>query len=122
MKLKGLLNMAKKSTGSVQSFYPEFCRERVIQALSQGLDTLQEQLPCLLVVLLGSYARGKFTAASDVDLLVVYRGEENGQVYAMEKRVSNIPRLEPQVYKEDDCRKMKNTLNKMIRGGALIHP
>jgi len=40
------------------------------------LDELKERLYLLLVVLFGSYAKGNYTVASDVDLLVVYDGEK----------------------------------------------
>ena len=113
--------MPRKSTSSVQIFYPGFSREEVIQTLRQKLDDLQKQLPCLLVVLFGSYARGNYTVASDVDLLVVYKGEENEQAYATVKRALSIPRLEPHVYTEDDYRTMKDTIQKMITDGVVIY-
>jgi hypothetical protein len=106
----------------VRIFYPEFSREEVIQSLKQKLADLQKQLPCLLVVLFGSYARGNFTVASDVDLLVVYQGGENERAYAAVKQVFGIPRLEPHVYAEDGYRTVKDTLHEMIRDGVVIYP
>jgi len=114
--------MPRKSTGSVQIFYPEFSREEIIQTLRQRLDDLQKQLPCLLVVLFGSYARGNYTVASDVDLLVIYRGEENDQAYATVKQALRIPHLEPHVYTEEEYRTTKDTINKMITDGVVIYP
>lgn len=114
--------MPIKSTSSVQIFYPEFSREEVIQTLRQGLANLLKQLPCLQVVLFGSYARGNHTVASDVDLLVVYRGEENQQAYAMVKRLFPVPRLEPHVYAEDEYRIMQDTIQKMVVDGVVIYP
>lgn len=113
--------MPKRSTSSVQIFYPGFSREEVIQTLRQRLNDLQKQLPCLLVVLFGSYARGNYTVASDVDLLVIYQGEENDQAYATVKQVLHIPRLEPHVYPENDYRTMKDVIQKMIRDGVVIY-
>jgi len=113
--------MLKKSTSSVQIFYPLLSREEVILSLRQKLDALQKQLPCLLVVLFGSYARGNYTVASDVDLLVVYQGKENDQAYATIKKALNIPHLEPHVYAEDDYRTMQDTIQKMITGGVVIY-
>ena len=114
--------MPRKSTGSVQIFYPEFSREEVIQSLKQKLADLQKQLPCLLLVLFGSYARGNYTVTSDVDLLVVYHGEENEQAYATVKQVFGISRLEPHVYTEEEYRRMKDTIQKMISDGVVIYP
>ncbi len=113
--------MPKKSISSVRVFYPKFSREEVIQELSKGLGELEKRLPCTLVVMFGSYAEGNYTVASDVDLLVVYRGEENDQAYATVKRVFRIPRLEPHVYSESDYRQMKDTIQKMIRDGVVIY-
>jgi len=113
--------MPKKSTSSVRIFYPGFSREELIQTLRQKLADLQKQLPCLLVVLFGSYARGNYTVASDVDLLVVYQGEENDQAFATVKSTLSIPHLEPHVYAENDYRTMKDTIQKMITGGVVIY-
>jgi len=113
--------MPKKSTSSVQIFYPGFNRDEVIQSLRHKLDDLQKQLPCLLVVLFGSYARGNYTVASDVDLMVVYQGEENDQAYATVKQALSIPHLEPHVYAENDYLTMKDTIQKMITGGVVIY-
>jgi len=113
--------MPKKSTSSVRVFYPKFSREEVIQELRKSLGELEKRLPCTLVVLFGSYAGGNYTAASDVDLLVVYQGEENDQAYATVKGVFRIPRLEPHVYSEIDYLQMKDVVQKMIRDGVVIY-
>jgi len=115
------LNTPKKSSGSVQIFYPRFDKEEIIQAISRGLKKIWEELPLLLVVLFGSYARGNYTVASDVDLLVVYRGEERGDAYSIIKRAIDIPLLEPHVYSEREYRAMKETIRNMVRDGILLH-
>ena len=113
--------MPKKSTSSVRVFYPKFSREEVIQELRKSLGELEKRLPCTLVVLFGSYAGGNYTAASDVDLLVVYQGEENDHAYATVKGVFRIPRLEPHVYSEHEYNEMKTQIKKMISGGIIIY-
>ena len=113
--------MLKKSSSSVQIFYPRFDKEEIIQAISRGLKKIWEELPLLLVVLFGSYARGNYTVASDVDLLVVYRGEERGDAYSIIKRAIDIPLLEPHVYSEREYKAMKETIRNMIRDGILLH-
>lgn len=115
------MNTPKKSSGSVQIFYPRFDKEEIIQAISRGLKKIWEELPLLLVVLFGSYARGNYTVASDVDLLVVYRGEERGDAYSIIKRAIDIPLLEPHVYSEREYRAMKETIRNMVRDGILLH-
>lgn len=75
-----------------------------------------------MVVLFGSYAKGNYTAGSDVDLLVVCKGEKRDDAFSLVKKVLSIPRLEPHVYTEDEYRQMEETLAKMIAGGIVLFP
>ena len=113
--------MLKKSSSSVRVFYPEFNKEEVIQEISSNLDRLERELPLLVVVLFGSYARGNYTVSSDVDLLVVYAGEEKKEAYAIVKRTFKIPRLEPHVYSECEYKEIENTVKKMIKDGIILY-
>ena len=113
--------MPKKSSSSVQVFYPKLSKEELIQAISKNLEELKKRLPLLLVVLFGSYARGNYTVASDVDLLVVYKGEENKAAYATVKRTLDIPNLEPHVYAEKEYENMRETIKSMIRDGIILY-
>jgi len=85
------------------------------------LENLKRELPLLLVVLFGSYAKGNYTVASDMDLLVIYEGEEKNEAYAIVKRTLNIPRLEPHVYAEYEFEQMKDVVEKMIKGGIILY-
>ncbi len=113
--------MLKKSSSSVRVFYPKFNKEQIIQALSGNLENLGRELPLLLVVLFGSYAKGNYTVASDVDLLVVYGGEEREEAYAIVKRALDIPHLEPHVYSQREYKQTKDTIKNMIKDGIVIH-
>ena len=113
--------MPKKSSGSVKIFYPAFSRKEVILTLERRLGELQKQLPCLLVSLFGSYSRGNFTAASDIDLLVVYQGGNNNRAYSIVKKTLNIPQLEPHVYPETEYPAMKDVIQKMLSSGVTIY-
>ena len=115
------MNTAKKLSSSVQVFYPKFSKEEIIQAIGKGLENLKRELPLLLVVLFGSYAKGNYTVASDMDLLVIYEGEEKNEAYAIVKRTLNIPRLEPHVYAEYEFEQMKDVVKKMIKGGIILY-
>lgn len=112
--------MLKKSSGSVQVFYPRFDRETLIQAIRQRLEHLNKKLPVLSVVLFGSYAEVNYTVASDIDLLVVYGGKERKDAYATIKRTLGIPRLEPHVYSDREYEKMKKTIDKMTKNGIVL--
>ncbi len=112
--------MPKRSSSSVRIFYPRFNREEIIREINRNLEVLGRELPLLLVALFGSYARGNYTVASDVDLLVVYRGGEKKEAYNIVKRALDIPRLEPHVYPEWEYREMKDTIKDMIKDGIII--
>ena len=105
--------MRSRSCGSVRVFYPPFERDWLIEQLERKVQPLS-------VVLFGSWAMGRQTAASDIDLLVVYEGERRDDAYALVKRTVGIPRLEPHAYCEGDYEVMKGTLGRMIRGGIVI--
>ena len=113
--------MPKKSSGSVQVFYPKYNREEIIQLISSGLAHLEPELPLLLVTLFGSYAQGNYTIASDIDLLVVYRGKKKREAYAVIRRALRIPRLEPHVYSQGEYEKIKDTLQRMTKKGIVLY-
>jgi predicted nucleotidyltransferase len=93
----------------------------LIQKLKEELKKLEDKLPLALVVLFGSYAKGNYTAASDVDLLVVYKGEEREDAFATVKKTVSIPRLEPHIYSEREYEGLAGTLNRMIEGGVMLY-
>jgi predicted nucleotidyltransferase len=114
--------MRRKSSSSVRVFYPELSREKAIERIRKALDALQKELPLKKVMLFGSYSKGNYTAASDIDLLVVYSGGERRDAYAVCKKTLKIPRLEPHTYSEREYEEMKETIDKMTRGGVeLFH-
>jgi len=65
--------MQKESFGSAKIFWSKLSREELLRLLAERLPELQQKLPLVLVILFGSYAKGNYTAGSDVDLLVVYQ-------------------------------------------------
>jgi len=54
------------------------------------MDGLKKELPISMVVLFGSYAIEKYTAASDIDLLVVYKGEKRADDFAIIKKTYSV--------------------------------
>jgi hypothetical protein len=114
--------MQRRSSTSVRVFYPEFDRTEVIQTLLERLRELEKRLPLVRVTLFGSYARGNYTVASDIDLLVVYAGEKREDVYALVKQALGFPRLEPHLYTEAEYRQAKDKLTRMCRGGVVLFP
>ncbi len=112
--------MPKESSSSVRVFYPRLGRDEVIREVKRGLHELGRRLPLVLVVLFGSYARGNYTVASDVDLLVVYEGRRRQDAFALVKGAFDIPNSQPHVYSEYEYRRLKDTVGSMIRGGVIL--
>ena len=109
--------MPTRSSGSVRVFYPQHDRDGVIRALREHLEALVARLPVSRVVLFGSYARDRYTVASDLDVLIVYRGEPRDDAYAISKRTLRIPRLEPHLYTEAECAAASRVVDRMVEGG-----
>lgn len=112
--------MQRKSLSSVRISYPKLDKEDIIKRIRERLGELEKKLPLLLVILFGSYAKGNYTTASDIDLLVVYRGDEIEDAYVIVKKVLNIPLLEPHVYFENEYKEMKDVIEKMTKGGLVL--
>ena len=107
--------------GSVRVFWPKHNTGSLVAALQAKAGALKEALPVSLVVLFGSYAKGNFTAASDIDILVVYKGEPRRDAYNIVCNTIDLPRLEPHVYSEAEYVTMEKTIARMIRDGKTIY-
>jgi predicted nucleotidyltransferase len=114
--------MQKKSSNSVRVFYPKFNKKEIIQLLLKKLEKLANWLPLIRVVLFGSYAKGNYTVRSDIDLLVIYKGEEREEAFTIVKKALDIPGIEPHVYSEKVYKSMEGTLNKMVESGIALYP
>jgi len=112
--------MRKESSSSVQIFYPKFDKKELIQKLKKKIEELAKELPLSLVVLFGSYAQGNYTVASDVDLLIIYRGKERKDAFATVRKTLDIPLLEPHVYSEDEYRRLRSVIARMIAKGVIL--
>ncbi len=66
--------------------------------MAERLAGPNEKLPLDRVILFGSYARGNYTAASDIDLLVICQGLRRSNAFATVKKTLGLLRLEPHVY------------------------
>jgi hypothetical protein len=104
----------------VQVFFPRHTRDEIGHHIRSSLAALQKQIALKRVVLFGSYARGNHTVASDIDLLIVYKGSAREDVYALCKKIIHLPGLEPHVYSEGEHDEMKQTLERMVEGGVVL--
>jgi predicted nucleotidyltransferase len=84
------------------------------------MPSLKEKLPVKRAVVFGSYAKGRHTIASDIDLLIVYSGSSREDAYALVKRTLNIPRLEPHTYSEGEYRQAEKAVERMIKDGISV--
>jgi predicted nucleotidyltransferase len=92
----------------------------LIVKLKGKLAGLAMELPLRLVVLFGSYAQGTNTVASDIDILVVYKGEERRDAFGIVKGSLDIPLLEPHVYSEDEYGRLKDRIDRMTADGVTL--
>jgi len=82
---------------------------------------LREVLPLVRVVLFGSYARNRQTVASDIDLLVLYRGAVRDDAYMLVRHVLDLRRLEPHIYAEEEYAQVSETLERMVQDGITVY-
>jgi predicted nucleotidyltransferase len=114
--------MQPRSSSAVRVFYPRFKKEEVIERIRRRLEALRGKLPLVYCVLFGSYAKGNYTVASDIDLLIIYKGAKSEDAYAVSKKLIGIPSLEPHVYCEAEYKEMKQSIDKMIQNGIVLFP
>jgi uncharacterized protein len=107
------------SSGSVRVFYPA-SREQIVALLRERLPALATVLPLKRAVLFGSWAKGRATAFSDIDLLVVYDGPPRDDAYKTVRRCLDVRGLEPHVYAEAEADGVRPTLDRMMREGISL--
>jgi uncharacterized protein len=90
--------MRQRSSNIVKISYPKFSRDELVSLLNQRSKKLSKILPLVCVVLFGSYAKKRQTAASDIDVLVVYEDPKKENDYSIVWDALNIPMLEPHVF------------------------
>jgi len=113
--------MLKGSSSSVRIFYPRFSRDEVIQKIKEKLEVLNSKLPLISVTLFGSYAKGNYTAFSDIDLMIIYKGDQKENAYAVAKKTLSIPSLEIHIYSENEYNELRNIIDKMTKDGIVIY-
>jgi len=114
--------MPSRLSRSVKVFYPRHSREAIILAVREGIAALAARVPLVEAVLFGSVASGRQTVASDVDVLIVYRGPTREDVFTLAKALVRVPRLEPHVYSESEAAQIRQTIARMTRDGIRVYP
>jgi predicted nucleotidyltransferase len=104
----------------VRITFPALNREELVECLQQGIASLAAELPLRSAILFGSWATGRATAFSDIDLLVVYEGPPREDPYMMVRRHIKLRGLEPHVYSEEEARQLRGILDRMTAGGVRL--
>ncbi len=112
--------MPSRSSPSVRVFSRRHSREELVALLRQRLPAVAAVLPLRRVALFGSWATGKATAFSDIDLLLVYADPPRDDAYALVRRYVPIRGLEPHVYSELEAARLAPTLERMTRDGIEL--
>jgi len=86
----------------VRVTYPSLSRSEVVEKLRQAYISLERKLPVSKMILYGSYAQDRYTAGSDIDLIVVYEGNPREDAYKLVMEEIRLPRLEAKVYSEEE--------------------
>ena len=88
--------MQRKYSSSVRVSFPKFSLEDVVKEVSRAVLLLSESLALKKVVVFGSYAKKRYTAGSDIDLLVVFDDTRcvKDDVYRTLRRNIRLPRIE----------------------------
>ena len=112
--------MPSESSRSANVSWPTRDRGDIIASIQRALPELKEKLPVRRVVLFGSFAKGRATAHSDVDLLVVYDGPAREDAFATVKKMIPVRGLEPHVYTAAEAAAREDLLRRMVRDGVVI--
>jgi predicted nucleotidyltransferase len=121
-KRKDWLLMPRRSPSSVRVCYPRYNQETLVALLRERVSALAAVLPLKRVALFGSWARGRATAFSDIDLLVIYADPPRENVYQLVRRSIKLRGLEPHIYSEQQAQQMQATLARMTRQGIVLFP
>lgn len=114
--------MLKGSSSSVRVFYPSFDRAQLVEVLKKRLVSLSSVLPVKKVFLVGSWAQGRQTAFSDIDLIVIYDDPPREDAYRLVRDHVRLRGLEPHVFSEEESKRLKPTIDRMTQKGIVLFP
>ena len=112
--------MQNRSSHTVRVVYPRLSLPEMVAMLQARLPDLAAALPLREVVLFGSWARGRATAFSDVDLLVIYADPPRADAYKTVRDQLALRGLEPHVYTATEAESLRPMLGRMTLGGIPL--
>ena len=116
--------MQGKSSSSVRVYFPKQSKEKIILLLKERVKNLSKEIPIQLFVLFGSYAAGRHTAASDVDVFAVIESEHKNEAYKKILESLDIDNLQLHLYTANEYEKLKTNrpsfVKEVVEKGILI--
>lgn len=112
--------MQPKSSSTVRVVFPPWTRDELIALLRTHTLALKERLPLTRVALFGSWSRGRATASSDIDLLIVYCDPPRDDAYHVVRDTIPLPGLEPHVYTVSEAARLSDVLERMTAAGVEL--
>ena len=112
--------MREKSSSSVRVTYPAFNPEELVARLRRHVTSLAAVLPIRRVRLFGSWATGRATAFSDIDVLIIYEGPPRPDAYRITRDMIPIRGLEPHLYTTAEAQDLEDTLGRMTNCGIEL--
>lgn len=114
--------MQARSFGSVKAFFPPFEREELLRRLRAGAERLARRLPVKEISLIGSWAQGRATAFSDLDMLVIYEGPVRDDVPKLARQCLGLRGLEVHAYAQDQLEAIGPVIGRMKRTAIRLWP
>ncbi len=112
--------MPDKSSSSVKVFWPRHSTAEVVGLLRAKLPEIEALTPVKVFALFGSYARGNYTVASDIDVLLVYAGPTIKDAYLKIRPILNIPGIELHLYSEEEYQSLRPVIDRMLKDSIAI--
>lgn len=105
------MDTLKKSSSSVKIYFPKFSKEQVVKEVNRCIVELGESLGLCKAILFGSYARGNYTVASDIDILIVFDDQKSNEdkIRKILMKKINLPRLELHIISKKNYETLKNS-------------
>jgi predicted nucleotidyltransferase len=107
--------LQERSSDTVRVFFPKLNRDQLICKLRRAAELASRVLNIKKVVLFGSWAKGNYTAFSDVDILVNYAGKKIKNDLSIISKVLRIPNIELFVYAEEEYVKLRSLENLIVK-------
>src|SRR5208337_5314480 len=98
------VNGVEVEMSQVRVTYPALDRAKLVMRLRKASAAIRGVLPVTRVILFGSYALNRYTAGSDIDLVVVYEDPQRSDAYKTVVDTMRLPSLEPRLYTESQYR------------------